>query len=435
MQYYSTNNPSIKSELKEAVINGLASDKGLFMPEEIPVLPSGFWEALPHLSVGEIGFETLKHFFCPEIPEETFKELTEEAFNFPIPLVPVTDKIGALELFHGPTLAFKDMGARFLARVMAHFTSDHAKAINVLVATSGDTGSAVANGFLGVEGVNVFVLYPKGLVSEVQEKQFTTLGQNITAIEVDGTFDDCQRLVKTAFMDEDLKQKLQLTSANSINLARFLPQMVYYFYAYAQAVKKGQRDIVVCVPSGNFGNLTAGLIAHQMGLPVKRFVAATNRNDIVPSYLMTGSYQPAPSVATPANAMDVGDPSNFVRIQTLFNHDLPAMKALIEGLAVDDETIFTTIEAVYQTGGYILDPHGAIGYHALQQQLKDKEYGIFLATAHPAKFPETVERVIRRKVEQPKRLQAFLKGEKRVLSTSNNYRDIVKVLLAQSHRS
>lgn len=429
MQYYSTNNRSLKSDLKSAVINGLAADKGLFMPEEIPVLANEFWDALPNMSLGEIGFETLKHFFCPEIPEEEFRQLTTDAFNFTVPVVPVSDQIAALELFHGPTLAFKDIGARFLARVMAHFTSDYGQDINVLVATSGDTGSAVANGFLGVKGVKVFVLYPKGLVSEVQEKQFTTLGQNITAIEVDGTFDDCQRLVKTAFMDDDLKQQITLTSANSINLARFLPQMVYYFKAYAEAVKNGHQEIVICVPSGNFGNLTAGLIGQQMGLPVRRFVAATNRNAIVPNYLESGIYQPIPSIATPANAMDVGDPSNFVRIQELFKYDLERIRKKISGVAIDNEGIYSTISSVYQQTQYILDPHGAIGYRALEQMLDDKEYGIFLATAHPAKFPETVESVICAKVMQPERLKAFMKGEKQVVSASADYADLRNILL------
>lgn len=429
MQYYSTNNHSLKSDLKNAVISGLAADKGLFMPEAIPVLPSEFWDTLPHMSLGEIGFETLKHFFCPEIPEAEFRELTTDAFNFPVPVVPVSQRIAALELFHGPTLAFKDIGARFLARVMARFTSDYGQDIHVLVATSGDTGSAVANGFLGVKGVKVFVLYPKGLVSEVQEKQFTTLGQNITPIEVDGTFDDCQRLVKSAFMDEDLKQAMTLTSANSINLARFLPQMVYYFQAYAEAVKAGHPEVVICVPSGNFGNLTAGLIAHQMGLPVKRFIAATNRNAIVPQYLATGHYHPAPSIATPANAMDVGDPSNFVRIQELFGYDLAKIRSLISGLAIDDRDLFETIANVFEQTTYILDPHGAIGYCALERLLQAGEYGIFLATAHPAKFPETVESIIRQEVVQPERLKAFMKGERHVISASRHYDDLRAILV------
>ncbi len=429
MQYYSTNNKELKSDLKNAVIHGLAADKGLFMPEEIPALSQEFWQKLPNMPLGEIGFETLKHFFCPEIPEDDFRKLTDDAFNFPIPLFPVSDNISALELFHGPTLAFKDIGARFLARVMARFTADYGCDINVLVATSGDTGSAVANGFLGVKGVNVFVLYPKGLVSEVQEKQFTTLGQNITSIEVDGTFDDCQSLVKTAFMDDDLKQQLTLTSANSINLARFLPQMVYYFYAYAQAVKQGHDKINICVPSGNFGNLTAGLVAYKMGLPVNRFVAATNINDIVPKYFETGVYQTAPSIATPANAMDVGDPSNFIRVQELFNKELKTIKELIDSISIENEDIFSTIDKVYKKFNYILDPHGAIGYKALEKLLTDGEHGIFLATAHPAKFPETVEKIIGKEIKQPERLKAFLNGVKSIEVSSKEYGMLKQIVI------
>jgi len=429
MQYYSTNNPELKSDLKNAVIQGLASDKGLFMPENIPVLPDSFWDKLPNMSLGEIGFETLKYFFCPEIPEKEFKELTNEAFNFPIPLKVVSSDISVLELFHGPTLAFKDIGARFLARVIARFTKDYGKDINVLVATSGDTGSAVANGFIGVQGVNVFVLYPKGLVSDVQEKQFTTLGQNITAIEVEGTFDDCQSLVKTAFMDDELKKQLTLTSANSINLARFLPQMVYYFHAYSQAVKKGIEDLVVCVPSGNFGNLTAGLIGYKMGLPIKHFVAATNINDIVPKYLETGNYNPCSSIATPANAMDVGDPSNFIRIQELFKHKRETINSVVKGISIDNNSIFSCIKDVFEKEDYILDPHGAIGYKALEKTLVQGEHGIFLATAHPAKFPETVEKIIKKEIEQPERLKVFCKGRKQVESSSIEYDTLKKVIL------
>jgi len=429
MQFYSTINASHKSDLKSAVINGMAPNKGLYMPEEISVLPESFWQELPDMDLGEIGFHVLKPYFCPTIPEEEFKTLTKDAFNFPIPLKKVSENISALELFHGPTLAFKDIGARFLARVMAQFTHDLDQNINVLVATSGDTGSAVANGFIGVEGVDVYVLYPKGLVSDVQEKQFTTLGQNVTAIEIDGTFDDCQRLVKTAFMDDELQKKLVLTSANSINLARFLPQMVYYFYAYAQAIKQGKKDIVVSVPSGNFGNLTAGLIAYKMGLPVKHFIAATNINDIVPKYLDSGIYSPAKSISTPANAMDVGDPSNFVRVQELFNKSWDSIKKTITGFVCKNEEIFEMIEKVFKEEGYILDPHGAIGYKSLNELLKNDEFGIFLATAHPAKFPETVEEIIKQKVEQPDRLKAFLAGKKNVEELSEEFETFKKYLL------
>ncbi len=431
MQFYSTNNASHISDLKSAVLNGLAPDKGLYMPEEIPVLPESFWKELPNMDLGEIGFHVLSPYFCPTISEADFKVLTKEAFNFPIPLKQVSEQIYALELFHGPTLAFKDIGARFLARVMAQFTKGLDKTINVLVATSGDTGSAVANGFLGVDGVDVYVLYPKGLVSEVQEKQFVTLGQNVTAIEVDGTFDDCQRMVKAAFMDQQLNEELVLTSANSINLARFLPQMVYYYYAYAQAIKLGKKDITVSVPSGNFGNLTAGLIAHKMGLPVKQFVAATNINDIVPKYLETGIYKPSASIATSANAMDVGDPSNFVRIQELYDNELQGIKSDINGYVCQNEEISQTIDLVYSQFKYILDPHGAIGYRSLNDLLDNDDFGIFLATAHPAKFPETVEKIIKTKVEQPERLKKFMLGKKDVKTSSRDYEDFKTLLKKQ----
>ncbi|WP_430811129.1 MULTISPECIES: threonine synthase [unclassified Carboxylicivirga] len=430
MLYYSTNDKNLRHPLKTAVISGLAPDKGLYMPETIPMLSNDFWLKLPDMSLGDIGFETLRPFFCPDIPESAFQTLTREAFNFPVPLIPVNERLGALELFHGPTLAFKDIGARFLARVMAHFTRTDERPINVLVATSGDTGSAVANGFLGVKGVRVFVLYPKGLVSKVQEMQFTTLGQNITPIEIAGTFDDCQRLVKTAFMDEELREAMTLTSANSINVARFLPQMVYYFHAYAQAIKQGHRDVVVAVPSGNFGNLTAGLVAQRMGLPIKRFIAATNRNDVVPQYLATGHYAARPSIATPANAMDVGDPSNWARIEDLFQHDVTRIKAHLMAHAVDDATIFSSIKNFFASANYVLDPHGATACAILEEQLQNGEYGVFLGTAHPAKFPEAVELTLERTVEQPERLRAFMQGSKKSEQSSKSY-DHFKELLCR----
>lgn len=435
MKFYSTNNTSQKTDLKSAVLNGLAPDKGLYMPEKIPMLPESFWKALPNMDLGEIGYHVLNPYFCPTIAHEDFKQLTHEAFNFPIPLKKVSEHIYALELFHGPTLAFKDIGARFLARVMAQFTQGMNKTINVLVATSGDTGSAVANGFLGVGGVDVYVLYPKGLVSDVQEKQFVTLGKNIRAIEVDGTFDDCQSMVKAAFMDQQLNGEMVLTSANSINLARFLPQMVYYFYGYAQALKLGKRDITISVPSGNFGNLTAGLIAKKMGLPVKQFIAATNINEIVPQYLKTGNYTPAPSIATPANAMDVGDPSNFVRIQELYHHKLEEIQREIKGFVCTNQEILSTINKVNDKENYILDPHGAIGYKSLEQILGDDDFGVFLGTAHPAKFPETVETIINKKVEQPDRLKHFMSGKKEVIESSAKYEDLKKLLTSQVRMS
>ena len=414
MQFYSTNSQNKKVDLKDAVLKGLAEDNGLYMPEQIPVLDQVFYDDIQNKSLQEIGYEVLKPFFCPDIPEEDFKALVEDALNFEIPVVKVSRNKYALELFHGPTLAFKDVGARFMARILSNFVRGQDKEINILVATSGDTGSAVANGFYKVPGINVFVLYPKGLVSEVQEKQFTTLGENITAIEVDGTFDDCQRMVKQAFLDKELNEKLVLTSANSINLARLLPQSIYYHHAYAQLRAMGiDNDVVMCVPSGNFGNITAGLIAQLMGLPVKRFIAATNINDIVPKYLESGKYNPAASKATIANAMDVGDPSNFVRILDLYGAKHRVISQKVEGYSYTDEDIRDAMQKTDADFGYVLDPHGATGYMALEDGLKAGEVGIFLETAHPTKFPEVVEPEIGRKLDVPERLQAFMKGERK----------------------
>lgn len=430
MQYYSTNSPEKKVSLKEAVLRGLAPDKGLYMPETIPTLDASFFANLGQKSLQEIGFEVLKPFFCPDIPEETFKTIVQESLNFDIPTVRVSDNIYALELFHGPTLAFKDVGARFMARILSFFAKGRNEEINVLVATSGDTGSAVANGFYKVPGIKVQVLYPKGMVSKVQEKQFTTLGHNITSLEVEGTFDDCQRMVKEAFMDPELNEKLVLTSANSINLARLLPQSIYYHYAYAQMRKAGiQGDIVFCVPSGNFGNITAGLLAQAMGLPVKRFIAATNINDIVPQYLLTGNYVPAPSVSTVANAMDVGDPSNFVRILDIFASDHNLVKAKIEGIAFTDDEIKAGVRRVDKSFDYVLDPHGATGYMALEKMLLNDQTGIFLETAHPAKFPEVIENAIGRKVDVPHRLQAFMEGEEKSVGIKANLDELKGHLL------
>ena len=340
--------------------------------------------------------------------------------------------IYSLELFHGPTLAFKDVGGRFMARLLGYFIRKAgSKDVNVLVATSGDTGSAVANGFLGVDGIHVYVLYPKGKVSEIQEKQFTTLGQNITALEIDGTFDDCQALVKSAFMDKELNDHLLLTSANSINVARFLPQAFYYFYAYAQLKKMGkENEAVICVPSGNFGNITAGLFAKRMGLPIKRFIAANNRNDIFYQYLQTGQYNPRPSVTTIANAMDVGDPSNFARVLALYNNSHDAISKEITGVTYNDEQIRETVKSVYDSTGYLLDPHGACGYRALQEELQPSENGVFLETAHPAKFLETVEGIIGDKVEIPQKLQEFMKGEKQSIDMSKEFADFKSYLLS-----
>lgn len=424
MLFYSTNNRNNTADLKTAVLKGLASDKGLYMPESIPTLPESFWNELPGKSMGEIGFEVLKHFFCPDIPEDKFKAMVEDAFNFPVPVVKVSERIMSLELFHGPTLAFKDVGARFLARVMSYFANFGGRPINVLAATSGDTGSAVANGFLGVENVYVHVLYPKGLVSKLQELQFTTLGQNITAYEVSGVFDDCQRMVKDAFMDKQLNEEKILTSANSINLARFLPQSVYYFYALSQIPREEWKNVVVSVPSGNFGDITAGLIAWKMGMPVKRFVAAVNANRVFTDYLQSGEYKPAPSIATIANAMDVGDPSNFARVSELFGASATEMSKLISSYSYSDEQIATTIKDVKNQTGYICDPHGAVGYAALRDHMQDGELGLFLETAHPAKFIDTVEKCIDEKVEIPARLQKFMEGKKLSIAISADYKNL-----------
>lgn len=432
MKYYSTNNKAPEATLEEAVVKGLASDKGLFMPRTIKPLPKEFYDNIENLSFQEIAYQVADAFFGEDVPAEVLKEIVYDTLSFDVPLVKVNEQIYSLELFHGPTLAFKDVGGRFMARLLGYFIrKEGKKEVNVLVATSGDTGSAVANGFLGVEGIHVYVLYPKGKVSEIQEKQFTTLGQNITAIEVDGTFDDCQALVKAAFMDKELNEHLQLTSANSINVARFLPQAFYYFYAYAQLKKAGKADnAVICVPSGNFGNITAGLFGKYMGLPVKRFIAANNKNDIFYQYLQTGVYSPRPSVATIANAMDVGDPSNFARVLDLYKHSHEAIKGDISGATYTNEQIAETMKAVWNTEKYLLDPHGACGYRALQEGLQANEIGIFLETAHPAKFKDTVEEIIGEEIAIPEKLQAFMRGEKQSIEMSKMFDAFKSYLLS-----
>ena len=429
MIFYSTNDNNITADLKTAVLKGLAPDKGLYMPESIPVLPKSFWDNIPGKTMGEIGFEMLKPYFCPDIPEDTFRKMVNDAFNFPVPVVKITDQISTAELFHGPTLAFKDVGARFLARVMSYFASNQGD-INVLVATSGDTGSAVANGFLGVKGVKVHVLYPSGLVSRLQELQFTTLGQNVTAYEVSGVFDDCQRMVKECFMDKELNEKRILTSANSINLARFLPQSVYYAYALSQIPQERWKDVVMTVPSGNFGNITAGLVAWRMGMPVKRFIAAINANRVFADYLETGVYKPQKSIATIANAMDVGDPSNFARVIELFGKSVDNIRAEISSYSYTDEQIGATMAQVLKETGYELDPHGAVGYSALRDHLNNGELGLFLETAHPAKFIDTVEKYTGKRVEIPARLQKFAEGTKQTVKIKADYTELKNRLLA-----
>ena len=414
MRYYSTNGKAPLASLREAVVGGLAPDRGLYMPERIKPMPKAFFRDLPKLDLRETAFAVATNYFGEDVEPEALERIVYGALNFRIPAVEVSSRICSLELFHGPTLAFKDVGARFMARLLAYFNEDESQEVNVLVATSGDTGSAVANGFLGVEGVRVFVLYPKGRVSPIQECQFTTLGQNITALEIDGSFDDCQALVKSAFMDAELKARKKLTSANSINVARFLPQSFYYFHGVGQMQKMGRgEDLVICVPSGNFGNLCSALFAVRMGLPVKRMIAANNRNDVFLQYLQTGLYNPRPSIATLANAMDVGDPSNFARILDLYGGDWDAIRAFLSGYSVDDETILSTIRDCRWQTGYILDPHGACAYKALTEGLNDGENGLFCETAHPAKFKDTVEKATSQSVGIPDRLAAFLRGEKK----------------------
>lgn len=436
MKYYSTNGKTPKVSLAEAVVKGLAADRGLFMPEHIGKMPKAFFNNISSMSLQEMSFAVAYMLFGDDIDSDDLKHIVSDTLNFDIPLVKVDDARYSLELFHGPTLAFKDVGARFMARLLGHFNRrlGEDRMVNVLVATSGDTGGAVANGFLGVPGVRVFVLYPSGKVSRIQEAQFTTLGDNITAIEVNGTFDDCQALVKSAFMDKELNSHMMLTSANSINVARFLPQMFYYFYAYAQLMKAGEdlSNIVVSVPSGNFGNITAGLIAKFMGLPVKRFIAANNRNDVVFNYLQTGVYSPKPSVATIANAMDVGDPSNFARILDLYHNSWDAIKAEISGFTYTDEQIANTLAEVYRQRGYLLDPHGAVAYRSLQEGLRPGEVGVMLETAHPAKFKSVVDNIIGEDIDIPQRLRAFMDNPKQSVRMPSAFGPFKQYLLSKA---
>ena len=505
MLYYSTNKKAPLATLEKAVVKGLAEDRGLYMPEQIKQLPQEFFDNIDKMSFQEIACTVADAFFGEDIPQEDLHKIVCNTLAFDVPAVKVTDSIYSLELFHGPTLAFKDVGARFMARLLGYFTTkektlspalphdgegasqnaecqssgnqslpimgemsegQRGSLINVLVATSGDTGSAVANGFLGVPGVHVYVLYPKGKVSPIQECQFTTLGQNITALEVDGVFDDCQALVKSAFMDADLNAHMKLTSANSINVARFLPQSFYYFYAYAQMkrtlspalphngegaslngdgqsnanqnlpitgeMSEGQRgSLVVCVPSGNFGNICSALFGTKMGLPIKRFIAANNANDIFYNYLQTGKYEPKASVQTIANAMDVGDPSNFARIYELYKQDHAAICKEISGCTYKDEQIAETMRECLKETGYQLDPHGACGYRALKEQLQPGETGIFLETAHPAKFKGVVDEICGGDVAIPEKLAAFMKGEKKSIEIGKDFEGFKQFLMKQ----
>ncbi len=452
MQYYSTNGKAPMADLQKAVVKGLAEDRGLYMPERINRLPKAFFDDMPAMRFQDIAYNVAAAFFGEDIDGDGLKELVYDTLQFDCPIVKVKENIYALELFHGPTLAFKDVGARFMARLLQYFlrsgsvgcdSSAANGTVNVLVATSGDTGSAVANGFLGVEGIHVYVLYPKGKVSPIQECQFTTLGQNITAVEVDGVFDDCQALVKSAFMDKELNKHMMLTSANSINVARFLPQAFYYFNAVARLtslLSPLTSDIVMCVPSGNFGNICAALFGHEMGLPVKRFIAANNANDVFYNYLQTGQYEPKPSIQTLANAMDVGDPSNFARIINLYSENgqlspeetHQRITSLISGATYSDEQIKETMRKCYEETGYILDPHGACGYRALEEQLEEGEVGIFCETAHPAKFKEKVDDILGIDVEIPERLAAFMRGEKQSVPMANDFEAFKLFLLERA---
>ena len=440
MHYYSLNHQSSYVTFEEATIKGQAPDKGLYFPEYIPTLPKGLIQNIKNFSKEELGLIIMKPFVAETIPETILKHIVEETINFDFPLVKVNDNIYALELFHGPTLAFKDVGARFMSRCLGYFNRNNDKHTTVLVATSGDTGGAVANGFLGVEGVDVVILYPSGKVSPIQELQLTTLGQNISALEINGTFDDCQRMVKEVFVDEDLNKKLSLTSANSINVARWLPQQLYYFFAYQQW--QHEESPVICVPSGNFGNICAGMVAYISGLPIKHFIAACNINDVVPQFLSTGDYKAKAAVATISNAMDVGDPSNFVRIMELFHQKIENLKSMLSSYSIDDATTKQTIKEVFEKYNYTLDPHGAVGYYALNKYLSEdvgqrptsahrspSAKGIFLETAHPVKFPETVEEVTNTKIEIPESVQYLLNRKKQSIKMDASFEQLKEWLV------
>jgi len=409
MRYYSLNKTAKDASFKDAVILGLAPDKGLYFPKHITPLPTSFFETIDTLSYNDIAFEAIKQFVVPEIPEDELKRIIEETLSFEFPIVEINENISTLELFHGPTMAFKDVGARFMARCLGYFNRDNSEEVTVLVATSGDTGGAVANGFLGVQGVNVVILYPSGKVSDIQEKQLTTLGQNITALEVDGVFDDCQDMVKRAFMDKELTNQMQLTSANSINVARWLPQLFYFMFAYKQLHKKHE-DIVFTVPSGNFGNICAGMMAQQLGLPIKHFVAANNANHVVTTYLQTQQYEPQPTTPTISNAMDVGNPSNFVRIQEIYKNDFEALKTNLSSYHYTDDATKAAMLELYKDYNYVADPHGAVGYLGCKDHLKThpNAHCVFLETAHPVKFLDVVESVMNTKLDLPEQIAEII---------------------------
>ncbi|MFP5042677.1 threonine synthase [Parasediminibacterium sp. JCM 36343] len=437
MQYYSLNHNSPKVSFAEAALRGQAPDKGLYFPEKVPQLPKTFIKNIKQYTKEEVGFEVMKPYIGESLPDDVLQHIVNETINFDFPLVKITDNISSLELFHGPTLAFKDVGARFMSRCLGYFNRHAYHHTTVLVATSGDTGGAVANGFLGVDGIDVVILYPSGKVSHIQELQLTTLGQNIKAIEVNGTFDDCQAMVKQVFVDADLIKKLSLTSANSINVARWLPQQLYYFLAYQQW--QHDEPPVICVPSGNFGNICAGVIANISGLPVKHFLAACNANDIVPEYMQTGQYTPKPAIATISNAMDVGNPSNFIRILELFHQEFNSLKNMFSSVSISDKITAETIKSVYEKHNYTLDPHGAVAYYALEQYLSNQQQsldknalldkGIILETAHPVKFPDTVEQATGKVVEVPEQVQYLLHQQKQSILMEANFENLKEWLM------
>ncbi len=428
MKYYSLNENAPKVSFKDAVIKGLAPDKGLYFPESITQLDKEFINDIFEYTDHEIGYEVIKQFVGNEIPETELKQIIAETLSFGFPLIDIENNIKTLELFHGPTMAFKDVGARFMARCLGYLNKDSAKEVTVLVATSGDTGGAVASGFLSVENVNVVILYPSKKVSDVQEKQLTTLGKNIKALEVDGTFDDCQAMVKKAFLDKSITSIKQLTSANSINVARWLPQMFYFFLAYKQ-LKEKSKKLVFSVPSGNYGNICAGMMAKQLGLPIHGFIASTNANDIVPQFLKTGEYHPKPSVQTISNAMDVGDPSNFIRIQEIYNNDFEALKDDLHSYSFTDNETRDAMLHLYNNCDYIADPHGAVGYLGIKKHiLPNDAYGIFLETAHPVKFLDVVEPVINKSIEFPQQIQAVM-GKTKEATFIRTYSELKSFLL------
>lgn len=429
MKFHSLNNNAPAASFREAVIRGIAPDRGLYFPERIEALPPSFFENIEEYSQQEIAYEAIKQFVEEDIPEQELKNIIKQVLDFPFPLVKLEENIATLELFHGPTMAFKDVGARFMANCLGYFNRESPEEVTILVATSGDTGGAVANGFLGVEGVKVVILYPEGKVSDIQERQLTTLGRNITALKVKGTFDDCQEMVKTAFLDSDLLLEQKLTSANSINVARWLPQMFYYLFAYKEA-RRQDKEIIFSVPSGNFGNICAGMVAQKLGMPCHHFIAATNVNDTVPQFMNTGLYKAKPSVATISNAMDVGDPSNFIRIRKIYENDLERLKCSFSAYSFTDLETREAISELYSKTAYISDPHGAVGYLGLKkyQENNPDTFGIFLETAHPVKFLDIVEQTLKVKLEIPTQIAQVMDKEKK-FHTISQYEDLKNYLL------